>query len=187
MPDNVSAKAIELTANVSPNIPASYDGNPLLYAASLNSLTLIAFLGTAIVGWMVRDCWRDRFSCHPLSLLFGFRIMMAIIGVVAVVRTVPEVLYLQAYGERNISPDMVAAILTLKRFMDTVTVSMVLSWMLLFVSMYPWLCLSLKSGPVSAVRFDVPGVWMRLRRPLCLVIVVTIISSLMAYSKVYGG
>lgn len=168
-------------------LPQSFDGNPFLYASSLASLMSIACLGLAVAGWMMRDIWADRFIVHPKSLLFTFRTMITIIALTGFMRCMPEVLYLQAFGDDDISRDTVALILTAKRAADTLALPMVASWMLLFVAIYPPIAIALKQGPTRYVVVDRAATWPRLVRPAFLFLIIAAISVMMAYSKVYGG
>lgn len=168
-------------------LPVSFDGNGFLYATSLCAMMSIACLGIAVCGWMVRDTWRDRYIVHPTQLLFCFRLMVGIIGFSAFIRSIPEVLYLQAYGDNDISPELVALILLGKRAADTVALGFVASWMLILVAIYPPMCIALKQGPAKQMIVDGYGTWPRLRRPAALFFIICAISGLMAYTKVYGG
>jgi len=168
-------------------LPQSFDGNPLLYATSLASLMLISCLCLAVVGWMARDTWQDRFLVHPKSLLFTFRTMIGIIAFTAFVRCMPEVLYLQAYGDDDVSAQTIRLILTAKRLADTSALPLVASWQVLFVAIYPPIAIALKQGPARVVVVDRAATWPRLVRPLFLFIIIAFIAVMMAYSKVYGG
>jgi hypothetical protein len=168
-------------------LPQSFDGNPFLFATALGSLMSIACLGLAVAGWMMRDTWQDRYLVHPKSLLFNFRLMIAIIAMTAFVRCLPEVLYLQAFGDDDISAATQQFILTFKRAADTFALPMVAGWMLLFVAIYPPIAMTLKQGPSKYVIVDRAGTWPRLVRPVFLFVLIAAISIMMAYSKVYGG
>lgn len=181
----IAERSVERLAEMT-NLPPSFDGNPFLYAAALTSVMSIACLGIAVAGWMVRDTWRDRFNAHPTTLLFMFRAMIGLAGFAAFSRAMPEVLYLQVYGDPDVSSATQAAILTAKRVADTLALWLVLGWMLILVAIYPAICIALTSGPAKYVIVDAYSTWPRLRRPfLCLVCIVGVAVAF-AYGKVYA-
>jgi len=166
-------------------LPESFDGNGFLFATALTALMSIACLSIAVCGWMARDTWRDRYNVHPRQLLFQFRLMIAIIGATAFLRCLPEVLYLQAYGDKDLAKDTIQLILTCKRAADTLALPFVAGWMLILVAIYPSICIALKQGPARAVEVDHFASWPRLARPVVVFLCICVISSLTAYAKVY--
>lgn len=166
-------------------LPTSFDGNGFLYAGALASLMSIACLSIAVCGWMVRDTWRDRFHIHPRQVLFGFRMMIAVIGFTAFIRCMPEVIYLQAYGDKDLSAETVQLVLTAKRIADNFALPLVAGWMLILVAIYPPICIALKQGPARHMEVDHLATWPRLMRPVCIFLCICVISSLTAYAKVY--
>jgi hypothetical protein len=169
------------------NLPPSFDGNPFLYASALTSVMCIACLGLAVAGWMVRDICRERYRTHPTSLLFMFRLMMMLVGFASFVRAMPEVLYLQVYGDPDVSLGVQTAILTGKRIADSLALYFVLAWMLIFVAIYPPLSLALQSGTAKyVVVVDAYSTWPRLGRPLATFCIIVGVSMAFAYAKVYG-
>ena len=168
------------------SLPPSFDGSPFLYAASLTSVMSIACLGLAVAGWMARDTWRDRWLVHPRSLIFGFRLMMGMAGFAAFFRAMPEVLYLQSYGDPDVSAATQQAIVTAKRVADSLALWFVLGWMLILVGIYPHICLVLKSGPARYVQPDALGTWPRLARPTLCFVVILVVALSFAYAKVYA-
>lgn len=181
----IAKRTAEVLPQLSP-LPPSFDGNPFLYAAALTSVMCIACLGIAVAGWMARDTWRDRWNVHPRSLLFGFRAMMGLAGFAAFFRSMPEVLYLQVYGDPDVSAATQAFILTAKRVADSLALWLVLSWMLILVSIYPHICLVLKHGTVRQIRVDPLSTWPRLVRPVVCFILILGVASAFAYGKVYA-
>lgn len=167
-------------------LPLSFNGSPLLYAAALASVMAIACLGLAIAGWMARDTWRDRWTVHPRSLLFCFRAMMGIAGFAAFFRAMPEVLFLQVYGDPDVSPEVQAAILTAKRIADTTALWFVLTWMFILVPIYPHVCMALRQGIPRGVVVDSLGTWPRLARPFLTFVIILIAAMAFAYGKVYA-
>ena len=185
MSASVARQVAEALPQIS-NLPPSFDGNPFLYAAALTSVMAIACLGIAVAGWMARDTWRDRFAVHPKSLLFGFRAMMGLAGLAAFVRSMPEVLYLQVYGDPDVSAATQAAIITAKRIADSMALWLVLGWMVILVCVYPHMVLVLKHGTVREIRVDPLSTWPRLMRPFACFIVILVVAAAFAYGKVYA-
>lgn len=181
-----AVQATEALQSIS-HLPPSVNGSPFLYATALTSVMCIAALGLCVAGWMARDTWRDRFYVHPKSLLFNFRLMMSLAGFAAFVRALPEVLYLQVYGDPNISQEIQASITMAKRIADSMALGFVLGWMLILVAIYPHVCLALKTGPSHFVKVDRAGVWPRLTRPFMCFICIACVSMAFAYAKVYGN
>ncbi len=178
-------QSVEILAEMS-NLPPSFDGNPLLYAMALTSVMSIVCLGIAVADWMARDTWRDRWCVHPRSLLFGFRGMVGLAGFAAFFRSMPEVLYLQVYGDPDVSVAVHAAIITAKRVADSLALWLVLGWMLILVCIYPHLVLVLKHGTVRQIRVDPLSTWPRLVRPVVCFIVILVVAAAFAYGKVYA-
>lgn len=181
----IARRSVEQLNSLS-NLPPSFDGSPLLYAMALTSVMSIACLGIAVAGWMARDTWRDRWCVLPRSLLFGFRAMMGLAGFAAFFRSLPEVLYLQVYGDPDVSPSVQAAIITAKRVADSMALWLVLGWMLILVCIYPHLVLVLKHGTVRQIRADPFSTWPRLARPFVCFMVILVVASGFAYGKVYA-
>jgi hypothetical protein len=182
---SVAVRSVE-TLNKMSHLPPSFDGNPFLYAAALTSVMSIACLGVVVTGWMARDTWRDRYLVHPTALLFMFRAMMGLIGFVAFLRSLPEVLYLQVYGDPDVPAHVQAAITTAKRAADTTALWFVALWVLLLVAIYPPLCVALKTGPARYVAVDPVATWPRLMRPMLGFLCIIAVAIAFAYGKVYG-
>lgn len=111
--------------------------------------------------------------------------MIAIIGFTAFLRCLPEVLYLQAYGDKDLSPDTIQLFLTMKRAADNLALPFVAGWMLILIAIYPPICIALKQGPARAMQVDHLSTWPRLMRPVCIFLCICVISCLTAYAKVY--
>lgn len=169
------------------HLPPSVNDSPFLYAVALTSVMCIACLGAAVAGWMVRDTWRDRFYVHPKSLMFNFRMIFLFAGLAAFVRSMPEVLYLQMYGDPNVPIATQAIITTVKRVADSFALWLVLAWMLILVVIYPHICIALKGGPAKIMETDTYSAWPRLMRPFLCFICVVLVASGFTYAKVYGG
>lgn len=182
---SVARRVAEALPQIS-SLPPSLDGSPLLYAMALTSVMSIACLGIAVAGWMARDTWRDRWCVHPRSLLFGFRGMVGLAGFAAFFRSMPEVLYLQVYGDPDVSTAVQAGIITAKRVADSLALWLVLGWMLILVCIYPHLVLVLKHGTVRKIRVDPLSTWPRLVRPVVCFILILGVASAFAYGKVYA-
>lgn len=167
--------------------PTSFGGNPWLYGSALASLLAIGVFGAVVVGWMLRDLWRDRFLDHPTSLLSCFRAMKLLAGSAAFIRCLPEVAYLTCYGDKNISDRTIALILMVKRIADSVALSVVAAWMGMLVMLYPFVVIALRYQSNRNVRIDPLANWPRLVRPALILATVVLISALMAVAKgVYG-
>jgi 4-amino-4-deoxy-L-arabinose transferase-like glycosyltransferase len=171
----------------SSRFPASMNGSVFLYFSALTSVMCIACLGICVAGWMARDTWRDRYHIHPKSLLFNFRMMMALAGTAAFARSMPEVLYLQMFGDPNVSLDTQAWITTSKRIADSLALWLVLGWMGILVIIYPPLCIALKSGPAKYVIIDRMAAWPRLLRPMVCFLCICLVAMSFAYARVHGN
>jgi hypothetical protein len=182
---SVARQTAEMLPQMS-TLPPSFDGNPFLYAAALTSVMAIACLGLAVTGWMGRDTWRDRFNLHPNTLLFGFRTMMGLIGFASFMRAMPEVLYLQVYGDPDVSAQTQASILMAKRVADALSLWVVLAWMAIMVAIYPHVSLALRTGPARHVQSDLLGTWPRFYRPTACLVVIMVVAVAFAYGKVYA-
>jgi hypothetical protein len=181
---SIAKSAVEKLTQLT-NLPPSFDGNPFLYATALTSVMSIACLGLAVTGWMARDTWRDRWCVHPRTLLFSFRLMMGLAGFAAFFRSMPEVLYLQVYGDPDVSSQVQGAIITAKRVADSLALWLVLAWMLILVTIYPHICLVLKHGTVRQIKLDTLATWPRLVRPAGVFLVILVVAAAFAYGKVY--
>lgn len=181
----IAAKSVEQLNTLS-SLPPSFDGNPFLYAAALTSVMSIACLGIAVSSWMLRDTWRDRLNARPTSLLFMFRAMIGLAGFAAFFRAMPEVLYLQVYGDPDVAISVQAAIITAKRIADTLALWLVLAWMLILVAIYPAICVALTSDPARYVIVDAYSTWPRLRRPFVCLLCIIGVAVAFAYGKVYA-
>lgn len=183
---DAAIRGVEATLQVA-HLPPSMNNSPLLYAMALTSVMCIACLGAAVAGWMIRDTWRDRFYVHPKSLMFNFRMMIAFAGAAAFARSMPEVLYLQMYGDPDIALSTQAAITTAKRVADSLALWLVLGWMLILVVIYPHICLVLKGGPAKIMETDSYSAWPRLVRPFFCFVCIAVVAMAFAYAKVYGA
>ena len=181
----IATRSVEQLTQLT-SLPPSFDGNPMLYAMALTSVMSIACLGLAVAGWMARDTWRDRWCVHPRTLLFSFRLMMGLAGFAAFFRSLPEVLYLQVYGDADVSLATQSIILTAKRVADSLALWLVLGWMLILVTIYPHLCLVLKHGTVRQIKLDTLSTWPRLVRPAGCFLVILVVAAAFAYGKVYA-
>lgn len=181
---NSSFRAAEELVRIS-NLPASMNGSVVLYTIALASVMAISVLGALVCGWMVRDTWRDRFNVHPKSVMFAFRAMMGTIGFTALLRSLPEVLYLQAYNDPDVSLEWQGFITNMKRMADGSAIWFVLLWTGLLVMIYPHITLALKSGPTRAIVLDPLGTWPRLVRPAGIFLCIIVVSFGFAYAKTY--
>jgi hypothetical protein len=166
--------------------PSSFGDNPYLYALALAAILAIAVFGLIIAGWMVREIWRFRFVDHPRSLAFLYRIMILLAASAAFVRSAPEVVYMTIYGDPGTDPKTVAAVLTIKRAMDTIALPSVAGWMAVFVATYPFVIIALRDRTTKTIEVDLVALWPRAARPLLIFLCVMLIASLMAIAKGYG-
>lgn len=168
-------------------LPQSFDGNGFLYMTALWAIMAIACLGLSVMVWMLRDTWRDRYRIHPKSLLFFYRTMVGLAAFAAFARSFPEAIYLQMYGENDVSQDFMMLVLQIKRFMDSTSIAWVAGWMGLHAAMYPFMQIALTQGPAKELTIDMLSPWHRMVRPAIVMLLIGAVSALMAYSKVYGA
>lgn len=168
-------------------LPQSFDGNGFLYMTALWAIMSIACLGASGVVWMARDIWRDRYLVHPWTILFCYRLMVMLAAFAAFARSFPEAIYLQMYGEHDVSPEFVMLVLQVKRFMDSTSIAWVAGWLGIHAAMYPFMVLALKQGPAKQLQVDALSPWHRMVRPAIVLLLIGAVSALMAYTKVYGA
>ena len=177
----LGARMSALGSTYSP-YPASFNNSPWLYGMSLTSLMSITMFSAVVWAWMVRDLWRDRYTDHPTSLIFLYRLIFAVIAGTAFVRCLPEVAFMTCYGE--VTGDNMGRILSIKRTADFVAMPMVISWMAMFVLIYPFVMLALRDKSLRVtLRVDPFSVWPRLARPLVIFCVILAIAVVMALAK----
>lgn len=178
---DVASRVTSYSTTQSP-YPASFDNSGVLYGLALHALLCISVCALIFWCWMARDIWRDRFNSHPTSLLFSFRAIFLLICTAAFMRAMPEVIYMTRYGE--VSGDVMAKILAVKRIADIFTLPVVMTWMAWFIVVYPFNVIELKSFRAETTKsFNFLGVWPRLIRPALIFIVVAAISAMIAIAK----
>jgi len=173
------------------HLPASVNGSPVLYATTLTAMMCGTVLGLYVVGWMAKDLVRDRKHAGFRSVLFNFRMMMGLVGGAAVMACLPEVLYLQMYGDPKVSEATQAAVMTGKRVADSMRIYVIIGWVGLLTMIYPYVCLALMdvddNRQVSHLQVeDYPGLE-RLWKPAAIFIILALIAMAFAFSKVYGA
>lgn len=126
--------------------PQSFDGSGVLFLWALFSLIVISSLATMLGSILARHLWLDRkFGIDAVSAL---RTLVSAVCVVALMRSVPEVVYMIAYSES--SPSSLQTILIAKRYFDILSIIPVLGWMGTFWLWYPDIVLKLRS-PTSMI------------------------------------
>lgn len=182
MADNQIAARVTAFSTTQSPLPASFGNDSVLYGFALASLISISLLAIVIFCWMVRDIWRDKAMDHPTSLPFGFRGIIALICLAAILRCVPEVLTMTLYGE--VTGAHMALIMKVKRYADTSTWFVVISWMAWLSYLYPHIMLELRSFRArTTVSLNFIGRWYTLVRPAAILVAVTLISALIASAK----
>lgn len=177
----LGAQFSSLSTRVSP-YPPSFDNSSWMYGQALFSLMCLAMFCSVIFGWMARDMWRDRFEDHPLSLAFLFRLMIATLSFVGLIRILPEVAMLTCWGE--VTGATMSKILAIKRFADMLALPGGMFWMAILVLVYPYVMLAFKSQQVRAfVILDPLSIWPRTMRSLLIAALVALISALMSWAK----
>jgi hypothetical protein len=177
----ISAHVASFSTTLSP-YPASFNNDPWRYGLALASLLAISMFGASVAGWMARDIWRDRFREHPTSAVFLFRLMVMTVGFTALIRCLPEVVYMTLYGE--VTGDTMASILTVKRTMDVMALPSVIGWTSLLVIVYPHVVISLKSSRmIGILPLDPLSQWHRFVRPFFILVCILFIAFLMSYAK----
>lgn len=189
----MSGPAISATRelmNIS-NLPASVNGSPVLYAFTLTAMMCGVVLGVYVTGWMAGEMVRDRKHAGFKSVLFNFRLMMFLCGFAAVMACLPETLYLQMYGDTNVSPATQAAVMTGKRIVDSLRLYVIIGWVGLLTMIYPYISLALidvdEHRNVTHLQVaDYPGIG-RLWKPAAIFCTIALIAMAFAFSKVYGS
>lgn len=176
-----NASAAVLLEHANSPYPASFDGNGILFATALFSVTAIACLSSMIAGWMARDLWRDRFTIHPKSPIFSFRLIVMFVGVVGVMRSGPEAAYLFLYNEPRVTPALYQFVLIVKRLSDTLSIVPVVAWMALLTVSYAGIVHQMKA--CTYISPDRLGPWPNLVRPFLVLIIVLSIAFLVAIGK----
>lgn len=171
------------------NLPPSVNGSLFLYAAALTSVMCIGAICASVLVWMIRDTWRDRKNVKYNTVLFNFRMIFGLLGFAGILRTFPEALYLQIYGDPKVSLGFQAAVTTAKRIADSTSLLFVMSWVGLFVMIYPFVCKALqveKQGEVIShlTVDDYPSI-KRLTRPFICFILTVLVAMAFAFGKVY--
>lgn len=171
------------------NLPASMNGNPVLYGTTLAAVMCGAVLGAYVVMWMAKDIYRDRKSVKFKSVLFNFRLMMGLAGLAAVMSCLPEVLYLQMFGDPDVSTKTQAVVMTAKRVVDSTRVFVIMGWVSVLTMIYPYVCLALIDNEQETISHlqveDYPG-WYRLVRPAVCFVAIGVAAMAFSFSKVYG-
>lgn len=188
----MSGPAISATRelmNIS-NLPASVNGSPVLYALALTAMMCGVVLGIYVVGWMGSDLVKDRKHAGFKSVLFNFRLMMLLCGTSALMACLPETLYLQMYGDPDVSQSVQAAVMTGKRVTDSFRIYIILGWVGLLTMIYPYISLALldvdDQREVTHLQVeDYPGIG-RLWKPAAVFVTIGLIAMAFAFSKVYG-
>jgi hypothetical protein len=184
-----SMQAVREQALAVSQLPASMNGDPVLYATTLTSLMCGFVLGLYVVCWMVKDLHRDRKVSSYKTVLFNFRLMMGLAGFAAMMACTPEVLYLQMYNDPQVSKEAQSAVLTGKRIVDTLRIYVILGWVGLLGMIYPYVCLALIDCEKTTVSYlqvaDYPGLG-RLAKPIIVFMTVAAIAMAFAFSKVYA-
>lgn len=173
------------------HLPASMNGSPFLYATSLTAVMCGMVLGLYVMTWMGREMIRDRKHAGFKSVLFNFRAMMGLAGTAAFCACLPEVLYLQMYGDPQVSLETQGLITMFKRVMDSTRIFFIIGWVSLLVMIYPYVCLSLMeredNGTITHIQVaDYPGIE-RLVKPGVIFVILAVIAMAFAYAKVYGA
>ena len=189
---NPAHEAVETLQQIS-TLPPSMNGDPFLYVTTLTSVMCGTLLGLYVVCWMIRDLLRDRRHAGFKSVLFNFRLMMALAGAAAFVGCLPEALYLQTYNDPGISQEFQASMTIFKRIMDSSRIYVITGWVAILMMIYPYVCLALieieDGGDRNIVKHlqveDYPGI-RRLAKPAIVFIFLFIIAVAFAFSKVYG-
>jgi hypothetical protein len=180
-PHPISAQIVAYSTTLSP-YPASFNNDPWRYGMAFASLLAISMFGASVAGWMARDIWKDRFREHPTSAVFMFRLMIMVVGFTAFIRCLPEVAYMSLYGE--VTGDVMAMILTVKRSMDVLALPSVIGWTALLVIIYPHVIISLRSNRLMGLpQLDILSSWHRFVRPVFILGSILFIAFLMAWSK----
>jgi len=173
------------------HLPASMNGSPFLYVSSLTAVMCGTVLGLYVMLWMARELIRDRKHAGFKSVLFNFRLMMGLAGTAAFFACLPEVLYLQMYGDPQVSLETQGLITTFKRMMDSTRIFFIMGWVSLLAMTYPYICLALiereDNGVITHIQVaDYPGIE-RLVKPGVIFIILGVIAMAFAWAKVYGA
>jgi hypothetical protein len=184
---DISRTAVVQAVNLT-HLPPSFNGNPVLFAASLTSVMSIACLGIAVCGWMARDNWHDyrHYNLPIFSVQFLFRWMMGLAAFAAFFRSMPEVLYLQTYGDPGVSTEVQAMVITAKRLADTTALLFVSGWMFILIAIYEPICAALQRGEIRNVLITRQATLPRARRPAICFACIVCTAVAFAYAKVYG-
>jgi hypothetical protein len=185
MKPNPAEVVTAVATSLSP-YPPSFGNNPWAYGAAFASILSIAVFGVIVVGWMLRDIWRDRKLDHPYSLVFQFRFMVLCASAAALIRSFPEIVYMSLYGDPAVDDRQIALVLTVKRAMDAIALPIVSTWMGVLVSIYPFVIIALRNKVTHTVQVDPVSSWPRVARPAGIFALVVVISSLLAVAKGYG-
>ena len=168
------------------HFPSSFGGgdNLLLYFWALGSITALCVMNTMVFGYMARDIWRDRYTCHPRDSVSAFRWIFLISSLTGIMRTLPEAAYLYSWNE--VREDQWRLILMVKRLADGLSIIPGTIAPALLIVSYPAICHALRINALYAPG-DIPSLWHRLVRPLMAIAVAFVIAFLVAISKMYLG
>lgn len=184
-----AVQAVRELAEIS-HLPASMNGNPFLYATTLTSMMCGAVLGLYVLLWMSSVLVRDRKFAGFKSVLFNFRLMMLMAGSSALLACLPEVLYLQMYGDTKVPEAIQGMVLTGKRLTDSIRVYFIIGWVMLLVMIHPYVSLALMDRDEHGITahtqvIDYPG-WDRLWKPAVVFMGLAVTAIAFTFSKVYG-
>lgn len=174
-----------IAAQASP-YPPSFGGNAILYAGAFAAVLSIAVFALIVAVWIGRHLWIDRMNDHPRTLIFQFRLMVLLVATAAFIRSFPEVVYMTCYGDPDISPRFLSAVLPTKRVMDLLALPIVTAWMAVLVSIYPFVVIALRYRVDVTDEVDLLSAWPRIARPVSIFALVIVIAILMAIAKGYG-
>jgi hypothetical protein len=114
---SVLQKTVEVSVKSS-TLPPSFEESTFRFTAALFSVTAIALISCMTVGWMLREIWRDRNHVRPTEPLFVFRMIIVFFSTAAVIRCLPEAIYMTTFREASVQ--FTADILAFKRRFDAV-------------------------------------------------------------------
>lgn len=123
-----------VAANPSP-YPASFDGSTLRFQLALFALMSVTILGGMMATWMGRELWRGRHDAYPWEGLFAIRGIFFTCAIIAIIRSGPEAAFMISYREG--SPEILANILMVKRWLDAFVIIPALAWMGMAWIFYP--------------------------------------------------
>lgn len=187
-----TAKVAAETLQQISNLPASMNDNPFLYWSTLTAMMGGAALGIAVSIIMGMHLVRDRRHAGFKSVLFNFRLMMLLCGFGTFASCLPEVLYLQIFGDTSVSVTTQAVVMNAKRYVDSARVYIIMGWVGILGMIYPYICLALIESYVigSKESFkhaqvpDYPAL-RRLLKPVLGFIILGAVAGVFTLTKVY--